>query len=38
MIAGEWDAILKVRTKDQNDFFDFLGKVINRVAIQKAYP
>jgi len=36
IIAGEWDMVLKIRTKDQNDFYDFLGKVINRVAIQKS--
>ena len=36
IIAGEWEMILKIRTKDQNDFYDFLGKVINRVAIQKS--
>jgi DNA-binding Lrp family transcriptional regulator len=36
IIAGEWDMILKIRTKDQSDFYDFLGKVVNRVAIQKS--
>jgi DNA-binding Lrp family transcriptional regulator len=36
IITGEWDMLLKIRTKDQNDFYDFLGKVINRVAIQKS--
>ena len=36
IIAGEWDMVLKIRTKDQNDFYDFLGKVVNRVAIQKS--
>jgi len=36
IITGEWDMILKIRTKDQNDFYDFLGKVVNRVAIQKS--
>lgn len=36
IITGEWDMILKIRTKDQSDFYDFLGKVINRVAIQKS--
>lgn len=36
IIAGEWDMILKVRTKDQSEFYDFLGKVVNRVAIQKS--
>jgi len=36
ILAGEWDMILKVRTKDQHQYYDFLGKVINRVAIQKS--
>ncbi len=36
IITGEWDMILKIRTRDQSDFYDFLGKVINRVAIQKS--
>ena len=37
IIAGEWNIILKVRTKDQSEFSDFLGKVVNRVAIQKKH-
>jgi DNA-binding Lrp family transcriptional regulator len=36
LITGEWDMILKIRTRDQNDFYDFLGKVVNRVAIQRS--
>jgi len=36
VITGEWDMILKIRTKDQGEFYDFLGKVVNRVAIQKS--
>lgn len=36
IITGEWDMILKIRTRDQSDFYDFLGKVVNRVAIQKS--
>jgi Lrp/AsnC family leucine-responsive transcriptional regulator len=36
IITGEWDMILKIRTKDQNEFTDFLGKVVNRIAIQKS--
>jgi Lrp/AsnC family transcriptional regulator len=36
IITGEWDMVLKIRTKDQNEFYDFLGKVVNRVAIQKS--
>lgn len=36
IITGEWDLILKVRTKDQDEFYDFLAKVVNRIAIQKS--
>ena len=36
IITGEWDMILKVRTKDQSEFYVFLEKVVNRVAIQKS--
>ena len=36
IVAGEWDMILKIRTKDQEEFYAFLGRVINRVAIHKA--
>jgi Lrp/AsnC family leucine-responsive transcriptional regulator len=36
IITGEWDMILKIRTRDQNEFTNFLGKVINRIAIQKS--
>jgi len=36
IITGEWDMLLKIRTKDQNEFYDFLEKVINQVAIQKS--
>jgi DNA-binding Lrp family transcriptional regulator len=36
ILTGEWDMILKIRTKDQSDFYDFLGKVVNRIAIQKS--
>jgi Lrp/AsnC family transcriptional regulator for asnA, asnC and gidA len=36
ILTGEWDMILKIRTKDQSDFYNFLGKVVNRVAIQKS--
>jgi Lrp/AsnC family transcriptional regulator len=36
IMTGEWDMILKIRTKDQRDFYDFIGKVVNRIAIQKS--
>jgi DNA-binding Lrp family transcriptional regulator len=36
IITGEWDMILKIRTKNQHEYYEFLGKVINRIAIQKS--
>lgn len=30
VLAGDWELILKVRTKDQDDYFDFLKKVISK--------
>jgi Lrp/AsnC family leucine-responsive transcriptional regulator len=36
IITGDWDMILKIRTKDQSEFYEFLGKVVNRIAIQKS--
>lgn len=30
VLAGEWELILKVRTKDQDDFYDFLKNVISK--------
>jgi len=36
VIAGDWELILKVRTKDQNEYFEFLKKVISiKKGIQK---
>jgi DNA-binding Lrp family transcriptional regulator len=34
-IAGEWDVILKVRTEDQNEYYDLLKKHISREGITK---
>jgi DNA-binding Lrp family transcriptional regulator len=28
IVAGDWELILKIRTKDQDEFYDFLKKVI----------
>jgi len=28
ILAGEWELIVKIRTKDQDEYFDFLKKVI----------
>jgi len=36
IVTGEWDMILKIRTKDQDEFYAFLGRVVNRLAIHKA--
>jgi DNA-binding Lrp family transcriptional regulator len=36
ILAGEWDLILKVRTKDQNSYYCFLEEVINQVAIERS--
>lgn len=36
VITGEWDMILKVRARDQNEFYKFLANVVNRIAIQKS--
>ena len=36
VLAGDWELILKVRTKDQNEYFEFLKKVIStKKGIQK---
>jgi len=36
IIAGDWELILKVRTKNQNEYFEFLKKVIStKKGIQK---
>ena len=32
IVAGEWELILKIRTKDQDEYFDFLKKVISKEA------
>jgi len=36
IIAGEWDLILKIRTKNQDEYYDFLKKVASQISIQKA--
>jgi len=36
ILAGDWELILKVRTKSQNEYFEFLKKVIStKKGIQK---
>jgi len=36
IMAGDWDLILKIRTKDQDEYYDFLREVVSRIAIQKS--
>jgi Lrp/AsnC family transcriptional regulator len=33
-IAGEWDVILKIRTKDQDEYYDILKKYISKGVIK----
>ena len=34
-IAGEWDVILKIRTKDQDEYYDILKKYISKKGVIK---
>ncbi len=34
-IAGEWDFILKLRTKDQDEYYNLLRKVISKKGIER---
>jgi len=36
IIAGEYDMIVKVRTRDQSEFYGFLRKVVDRMTINKS--
>ncbi|UCE96826.1 MAG: Lrp/AsnC family transcriptional regulator [Candidatus Bathyarchaeota archaeon] len=35
LLAGEWDMILKVRTEDQDEFYDLLKSILAREGIEK---
>ena len=35
IITGDWELILKVRTKDQDEYYDFLKNVISQKGIAK---
>jgi len=35
LLAGEWDMILKVRTKDQDEYYDLLKTVLAREGVEK---
>jgi len=34
-VAGEWDVVLKIRTKDQDEYYDILKKYISKKGITK---
>jgi len=36
VIAGNWELIIKVRTKNQEEYFNFLKNVISRKEIEKS--
>lgn len=35
LLAGEWDMILKVRTKDQDEFYDLLERILALEGVAK---
>jgi DNA-binding Lrp family transcriptional regulator len=35
LLAGEWDMVLKVRTKDQDEFYDVLKSILAREGVEK---
>ncbi len=35
LLAGEWDIVLKVRTKDQDEFYDVLKSILAREGVEK---
>ena len=36
IIAGEWDVVLKVRTKNQDEYYDVLKSILTREGIEKS--
>jgi len=34
LLAGDWELIVKVRTKDQDEYYDFLRSVISRAFFE----
>jgi len=36
IVAGEWELILKIRTKDQDEFYNFLKAIRKKYGIVKA--
>ncbi len=35
IVTGDWELLLKVRTKDQDEYYDFIRNVITRKGISK---
>jgi len=35
ILAGEWDIVLKVRTKDQDKYYDLLKSILAREGVEK---
>ncbi len=35
LVTGEWELIVKVRTKDQDEYYNFLKNVISQKGVQK---
>lgn len=35
LLAGEWDMILKIRTKDQDEYYDLLKAILAREGVEK---
>jgi len=36
MLAGEWDIVLRVRTKDQDEYYNVLKSILRREGIEKS--
>jgi DNA-binding Lrp family transcriptional regulator len=36
ILAGEWDIVLKVRTKDQDAYYDLLKSILHREGVEKS--
>ncbi len=34
LVAGEWDVVLKVRTKDQDEYYDILKDILAREGVE----
>lgn len=35
LLAGEWDMVLKVRTKDQDEYYEILKIILSREGVEK---